>query len=154
MAAQPPLPKRKSAFGTFVVLTLALVPGLGWLVTYYLFAAHVPVLDDMGAWNFAIGLGLLLTGVALTMAVRLGGGAQPAAGSVYNPQTNSLAIVALVLGFVLPLAAIPVGHISRAQIRRSGEQGDGLALTGLVLGYLGLVVAVLGVVLVVAVVNR
>ncbi|MGX9788740.1 DUF4190 domain-containing protein [Mycobacterium sp. MMS18-G62] len=66
-----------------------------------------------------------------------------------NPRTNSLAVVALVLGFVFPLLAIPTGHIARAQILRTGERGDGLALAGLVLGYLGLiavVVAVIGVI--------
>lgn len=55
-----------------------------------------------------------------------------------NPRTNALAIVALVLGLIFPLAAIPVGHISRSQIKRTGEQGSGLAIAGLVLGYLGL----------------
>ncbi len=59
-------------------------------------------------------------------------------GGMVNPRTNSLAIAALVLGLVFPLAAIPVGHVSRAQIRRTGEQGAGLALAGLVFGYLGL----------------
>jgi MFS family permease len=58
----------------------------------------------------------------------------------YNPRTNSLAIVALVLGIFFGLLAIPVGHIARAQIRRTGEQGDGLALAGLVLGYISLTV--------------
>jgi hypothetical protein len=72
-----------------------------------------------------------------------------------NPRTNSVAVVALVLGFVFPLtlAAIPLGHIARRQIARTGERGDGLAVAGLVLGYLGLVavliaVGVLGVALV------
>ncbi len=55
-----------------------------------------------------------------------------------NPGTNSLAVVALVLGIVFPLLAIPFGHIARGQIRRTGEQGAGLALAGLILGYLGL----------------
>jgi hypothetical protein len=72
-----------------------------------------------------------------------------------NPRTNSVAVVALVLGFVFPLtlAAIPLGHIARRQIARTGERGDGLAVAGLVLDYLGLVavliaVGVLGVALV------
>jgi hypothetical protein len=64
-----------------------------------------------------------------------------------NPRTNPLAIVALVLGFVFPLIAIPVGHVSRSQIRRTGEQGDGMALAGLILGYLGVVGVVVGSVL-------
>lgn len=60
-----------------------------------------------------------------------------------NPRTNSLAIVALVLGLVFPLAAIPVGHISLGQIGRTGEQGRGLAIAGLVLGYLTLAIWVI-----------
>lgn len=61
--------------------------------------------------------------------------------------TNALAIVALVLGIFGGVLAIPVGHVSLNQIRRSGESGRGLAVAGLVLGYLSLVVIV-GVVLV------
>lgn len=60
-----------------------------------------------------------------------------------NPRTNSLAIVALVLGLVFPLAAIPVGHVSLGQIGRTGEQGRGLAIAGLVLGYLTLAIWVI-----------
>lgn len=59
---------------------------------------------------------------------------QPAAG-VYAPPTNTLAIVALVLGFVFPIGGIVCGHIARSQIKRTGEGGDGLALAGLILGY-------------------
>lgn len=55
-----------------------------------------------------------------------------------DPRTNSLAVVALVLGLVFPLLAIPVAIAARTQIRRSGEQGDGLALAGLILGYISL----------------
>jgi len=66
-----------------------------------------------------------------------------------NPgETNALAIVSLIFGVlgwtVLPLigniVAIVAGHIARSQVRLSGgaEQGDGLALAGLILGYLGL----------------
>lgn len=46
--------------------------------------------------------------------------------------------VALVLGSVFPLQAIQVGHVARRQIVRTGERGDGLALIGLIFGYLGL----------------
>jgi Domain of unknown function (DUF4190)/Domain of unknown function (DUF1707) len=60
------------------------------------------------------------------------------------PPTNSLAIAALICGigqlvaaFPAGIAAIILGHMARRQIRRTGEQGRGLALTGLVLGYVG-----------------
>ena len=63
----------------------------------------------------------------------------------YNPQTNGLAVATLILAFVFPLLAIPLGHISRGQIRRTGEQGGGVALAGLLISYIwiGLVVVAL-----------
>lgn len=62
---------------------------------------------------------------------------------------NTMAIVALVLGIALPPLAIPFGHVARSQIKRTGEPGMGLAVTGLWLGYtwLAAIVAVLVMVL-------
>jgi hypothetical protein len=60
--------------------------------------------------------------------------------------TNGAAIGALACGvaefFTFGLAAIPaviLGHVARGQIRRTGERGDGMAIAGLVLGYLGII---------------
>ena len=50
-------------------------------------------------------------------------------------KTNTLAIIALVLGIVVPLGGIIVGHIALAQIKRTGEAGRGLALAGTIIGY-------------------
>ena len=59
--------------------------------------------------------------------------------------TNGLAIGAMVCGiaelFTLGFAAIPaviLGHLARGQIKRTGERGDGMAIAGLILGYLGI----------------
>jgi Domain of unknown function (DUF4190)/Domain of unknown function (DUF1707) len=61
------------------------------------------------------------------------------------PPTNGLALGAMICGiaeiFTLGLAAIPaviLGHLARGQIRQTGERGDGMAVAGLVLGYLGI----------------
>ena len=67
-------------------------------------------------------------------------------GYVYAPRTNSLAIASLVTGILAwllcPLLggilAVIFGHVSRGQIKRSGEGGGGMALAGLILGYLNL----------------
>jgi|HigsolmetaAR206D_1030411.scaffolds.fasta_scaffold03125_8 hypothetical protein len=48
---------------------------------------------------------------------------------------NVLAILSLVFAFVFAPAGIVLGHLARRQIARSGEQGDQLALWGLVLSY-------------------
>jgi hypothetical protein len=49
-----------------------LVLGLAYLVVYYLTSSgtspHIPVMGSIGAWNFAIGFGVMLLG--LIMAVR------------------------------------------------------------------------------------
>jgi hypothetical protein len=54
-----------------------------------------------------------------------------------------LAILALVFAFVFAPLAIVFGHMGKKQIRQTGEQGDGLATAGLVLGYVFTAIAVL-----------
>jgi peptidyl-prolyl cis-trans isomerase B (cyclophilin B) len=60
-----------------------------------------------------------------------------------------MAIAALICGLLFAPLGIIFGHISLSQIRRTGEQGRGLAIAGLVLGYLLTALTVLAVVLVV-----
>ncbi|MDQ1138286.1 hypothetical protein QE410_003085 [Microbacterium sp. SORGH_AS 1204] len=49
-------------------------------------------------------------------------------------RTNVLAIVALVLGVIVPVAGIVTGAVALSQIKRTGEKGRGLALGGIVAG--------------------
>jgi hypothetical protein len=58
--------------------------------------------------------------------------------------TNTLAILALVFAFIFAPAAIILGHMSKKQIRQTGEQGEGLATAGLWLGYIFTGLGVLG----------
>lgn len=74
-------------------------------------------------------------------------------------QTSSLAVVSLVAGilgwtllpFLGSIAAVICGHMARSEIRRAPDrlEGDGLAVGGLVLGYLMILLSVLAVVAVV-----
>ncbi len=71
----------------------------------------------------------------------------PSCGATFGvaPRTSSFAVVSLAagiaayLGFTFPaaLVAIVAGHLARKEIRASGGQtaGGGLALAGLILGY-------------------
>jgi threonine/homoserine/homoserine lactone efflux protein len=59
-------------------------------------------------------------------------------------RVNRLALVSLVCGIVtfcglfpIAIAAVVLGHVARRAIRRTGERGGRLAVTGLVLGYIG-----------------
>jgi len=79
----------------------------------------------------------------------------PFAGTTAVPTNSGLAIVSLLCGilfFIFPcaVAAIIFGHISRSDIRRSGgrQTGAGMALAGLILGYVG--VAIIPIILIVA----
>jgi hypothetical protein len=56
--------------------------------------------------------------------------------------TNTMAILALVLAFVFAPAGLIMGIIARRQIRRTGEDGHGLALAGIIVG--GIVTAIYG----------
>ncbi|MDQ3762280.1 MAG: DUF4190 domain-containing protein [Actinomycetota bacterium] len=57
--------------------------------------------------------------------------------------TNGLAIASLVLGILIifwgltSILALIFGYIARKQIRERGEGGDGLAVAGIVLGWVG-----------------
>ena len=55
-----------------IVMAVMLLLGLAYLVVYYLTNSgtdpRVPVMADLGAWNFAVGFGVMLIG--LVMAVR------------------------------------------------------------------------------------
>ncbi len=79
-------------------------------------------------------------------------GTQPAYGQAAPPtgaKTNTLAIVSLVasliglvsgIGF---LVGIICGHISLGQIKKTGEQGRGMAVAGLIIGYVGIVLSII-----------
>jgi Domain of unknown function (DUF1707)/Domain of unknown function (DUF4190) len=65
-------------------------------------------------------------------------------------KTNGLAMASLACGLAQfmfgPLATIPAivfGHMALHQIRRSGEQGAGLAIAGLILGWAAVALAIL-----------
>jgi hypothetical protein len=50
--------------------------------------------------------------------------------------TNTMAIASLVSSLIVAPLGIVFGHISLSQIKRTGEEGKGLAIAGLVIGYL------------------
>ena len=66
------------------------------------------------------------------------------------PSTNQLAGISLAFGiaqvvlwFFGSIIAIVCGHVARSQIRKTGEQGEGMALAGMILGYIGLGIPIL-----------
>ncbi|MEU8195945.1 DUF4190 domain-containing protein [Microbispora amethystogenes] len=68
----------------------------------------------------------------------------------HGPRTNGMAVASLVLGVlgllfcgVPGIAGVICGHVALNQTRRTGEQGRGLAIAGLILSYAGAAVWIL-----------
>jgi Domain of unknown function (DUF4190) len=53
---------------------------------------------------------------------------------VHVRPTNTMAILALVMAFVFAPAGLVLGIVARRQIRQTGEDGEGLALAGIIVG--------------------
>jgi Domain of unknown function (DUF4190)/DUF1707 SHOCT-like domain len=81
-------------------------------------------------------------------------------GPVAYRRTNGMAVAAMVCGIAQffgfwllgTIPAVVLGHLARRRIRQTGEQGDGMALAGLILGYVGLGLSVIAVTLLVVLV--
>jgi hypothetical protein len=91
-------------------------------------------------------------GELATLTADLPAGASPMPAwpvPAYQPPpsgTNSMAIASMVLGvaefFTAGLTAIPAvvcGHVARRQMKLTSQRGDGLATSGLVLGYMAII---------------
>ena len=83
-------------------------------------------------------------------------GSGPGPITLAGHRTNTLAVVSLVTALVAPfghltgvgglaliLTSIVTGHMARADIRRTGEDGATLALIGLIISYVHIAVAAL-----------
>ncbi len=55
--------------------------------------------------------------------------------STSSEKTNTLAIVSLVVALFVPLVGAILGHVAMSQIKKTGEQGRGIALAGVIIGW-------------------
>ena len=69
----------------------------------------------------------------------------------YGRQTNVMALTSMIVslgsilfGGLFAIAGVILGHIALKQIERTGEEGKGFALTGLIAGYIQIALWVLG----------
>jgi hypothetical protein len=60
----------------------------------------------------------------------------PQAGGKLPPEPDGFAIASLICGFLAPLVGIIFGHISNHQAKLAGRARSGMAIAGLVLGYI------------------
>ncbi|AOS60868.1 cell division protein CrgA [Actinoalloteichus hymeniacidonis] len=52
-----------------VMLGIMLI-GLLWLIVNYIAGDRIPLMQELGSWNFAIGFALMITGLLMTMRWR------------------------------------------------------------------------------------
>lgn len=112
------------------------IQGWHWLIM-------VPTL--IGAIGLIVGITIIIAtrnkqaaGAVSTPALEPIGHApdgQPLYRSPEIQPTNTFAILSLIFAFFVSILGVIFGHLARAQIRRTGEAGDGMALAGLVIGY-------------------
>lgn len=53
-----------------VIMFAFMLIGLLWLVANYLVGPQIPFMNELGAWNYGIGFGLLIIGLLMTMGWR------------------------------------------------------------------------------------
>jgi hypothetical protein len=88
--------------------------------------------------------------------VPMGGGPGPGSTLVGGRRINTLSVVCLVTALIAPfghatglgglaliLTSIVTGHMARAEIRRTGEEGATLALIGLIISYVHIAISAL-----------
>ncbi|MGM0928256.1 MAG: DUF4190 domain-containing protein [Actinomycetota bacterium] len=54
-----------------------------------------------------------------------------------EPKYNLFSLISFISAFFLSVPAVVMGHMALSEIKKTGERGRGLALAGLILGYLG-----------------
>ncbi|MDO5099687.1 MAG: cell division protein CrgA [Corynebacterium sp.] len=53
-----------------VIMFGLMLAGLAWLIVNYLAGLHIPFMSELGPWNYAIGFGLFIVGLLMTMGWR------------------------------------------------------------------------------------
>ncbi|RDV44699.1 DUF4190 domain-containing protein [Leifsonia sp. ku-ls] len=72
---------------------------------------------------------------------------QPQYGQPYGasgqPGWNTMSIVAFVATFFISILGIILGFVALSQIKRTGEQGRGLALAAVIIGFISLALGII-----------
>ncbi len=96
--------------------------------------------DNSDTSNYCTSCGVILVDMSALV---------PATHSTVTPspkstKTNSAAIASLIFAFIgWGLPAVICGHVGQNQCRNSGENGNGIAIAGLTIGYCLLVLSML-----------
>ncbi|NQX29966.1 DUF4190 domain-containing protein [Microbacteriaceae bacterium VKM Ac-2854] len=59
---------------------------------------------------------------------------------------NLLAIIGFIASFFVSVVGIILGFVALSQIKRTGERGRGLAIAGIIIGFVSIVVVIIAVI--------
>lgn len=63
-----------------------------------------------------------------------------------EPKLNTFALIGFIASFIANVVGIVFSHIALNQLKRSGERGHGLALAGLIIGYVSLGLTIIAII--------
>jgi hypothetical protein len=131
--------------GASIAAIVLFVVAILWFALYYSpfpIVRNFPIVRKLGVLNPIFAAVLLVAAIITGIVVLATGGsaARPANANAEVARTNGFSIASLVLSLVgLSVLAIIFGHVSKSQMKRTGEAGSGLATAGLILGYVELI---------------
>ncbi len=80
-----------------------------------------------------VGLVLAIVGISLSSKARKPAPVVEPSGS--SAHTNGLALASIIVVFFSSVVGLILGHVALSQIRRTGEQGHGMALAAVIIGW-------------------
>jgi hypothetical protein len=75
---------------------------------------------------------------------------QYAAAPPVQPGYNTMAIVGFILAFFINIVGVILGFVALSQIKRTGEQGRGLAIAAIIIGLAEIVLGIIFTIIIVA----
>lgn len=127
------LGRRHGRTAAIVLGLIGFALGLLSVVAFYL---------TQGRWGYDGGSQLVLLLVfavsvaAVIIGANKGSPAQPSKSIVGGPErTNGLALASIIVVWFSSLIGLILGHVALGQIKRTGEAGQGMALTAVVAGW-------------------
>ncbi|MFJ3392596.1 DUF4190 domain-containing protein [Leifsonia aquatica] len=67
-----------------------------------------------------------------------------------QPGYNTMAIVGFILAFFVSIVGVILGFVALSQIKRTGEQGRGLALAAVIIGLVEIVLGIIFTIIIIA----
>lgn len=127
---------RRSSLGLWLGIS-AIVVGVVAIIGYYLSFSGTPFGLLLNA------IGVVLGAIGVTFASKKKAAAPTIVGEGAG-RTNGLALASIIVVWFSSIIGLVLGYVALSQIRRTGEDGQGMATTAVVVGWVFTVIGVIG----------